>query len=305
MKETQSSGLTYLFKNRRLFALSIIVGAILGLSLTFLIPKKYLSTAIIYPYNSHTRGDLVVNPQFGFEVETEQLLQLLESKSMRDRTINEFELYDYYDLDTTSKTWSSELSTRYVNDVAFFRSKYLSVVINVRMEDPVLAAKIANFQVDEVNNYRASIFEENRTAEFRAIESEFESCKTNLESLRDSIYKMSSGSGLLYNFFENLNNENYDPSEFVADPEMEIVVEQYVYEMGRFKTLRTRYNQMKTSLEEPLPSVYSIDEAVPSFKKVSPSFSVNILIGAMLVFFLTLTMRLILDKWRELRSENG
>ena len=166
MKESQSSGLTYFYKNRKLFGIALVVGAVLGLSLTFFVPKKYLSTAIIYPYNSHTRGDLVVNPQFGFEVETEQLLQLLESKSMRDRTIEKFKLYEYYELDTNSKSWKAELAARYIEDVSFFRSKYLSVVIHATLKDPELAADIANFQVEEINDYRESIFKENREAEF-------------------------------------------------------------------------------------------------------------------------------------------
>ena len=304
MKESQSSGLTYLFRNRKLFGIALFVGAVLGLSLTFFVPKKYLSTAIIYPYNSHTRGDLVANPQFGFEVETEQLLQLLESKSMRDRTIEKFKLYEYYELDTTSKAWNAELSTKYIDDISFFRSKYLSVVIHATLKDPELAADIANFQVDEINDYRESIFKENREAEFRAIESEYDISRDELQKLKDSIYALSPSNGLLYNFMENLNNENFDPSDFVTDPRMEDVVEQYVYESNKYKSLRNKYDQMKNALKEPLPSVYSIDVAVPSHKKVSPSFSVNIAIGAMLVFFITLTARLVLDKWKELRSNN-
>ena len=305
MKESQSSGLTYLFRNRKLFGIALFVGAVLGLSLTFFVPKKYLSTAIIYPYNSHTRGDLVANPQFGFEVETEQLLQLLESKSMRDRTIEKFKLYEYYELDTTSKAWNAELSTKYIDEISFFRSKYLSVVIHATLKDPELAADIANFQVDEINDYRESIFKENREAEFRAIESEYDISRGELQKLKDSIYALSPSNGLLYNFMENLNNENFDPSDFVTDPRMEDVVEQYVYESNKYKSLRNKYDQMKNALKEPLPSVYSIDVAVPSHKKVSPSFSVNIAIGAMLVFFITLTARLVLDKWKELRSNNS
>ena len=246
----------------------------------------------------------MVNPQFGFEVETEQLLQLLESKSMRDRTIEKFKLYEYYELDTNSKSWKAELAARYIEDVSFFRSKYLSVVIHATLKDPELAADIANFQVEEINDYRESIFKENREAEFRAIQSEYDQSKDELQKLKDSIYALSPSGGLLYNFMENLNNENFDPSGFVADPRMEDVVEQYVYESHRNKVLRNEFDQMKTALEEPLPSVYSIDVAVPSHKKVSPSFSVNIAIGAMLVFFIVLTIRLVLDKWKELRSEN-
>ena len=46
---------------------------------------------------------------------------------MRDRTIEKFKLYDYYEEDTTEKAWRSELSIKYIKDVTFFRSKYLSI----------------------------------------------------------------------------------------------------------------------------------------------------------------------------------
>ncbi len=305
MKETNNSGLSYLYRNRKLLILALLIGAISGGVMTFFIPKKYLATAIVYPYNSHTRDNLATNPQFGYEIETEQLMQLLETQSMRDRTVDHFKLYDYYGIDTNKKTWKSELTRRYVADVDILRSKYLSVIINVKMEDPELAADIANFQVEEVDRYRASIFEDNRKQELKALETEYFDCQKQMNRLRDSIYALSKGNGILYNFVENLNNENYDPSDFVTTTEMEDVVSRYVYEDARFKSLRQKYDDMRKMLEVPLPSVYSIDRASPSYYKVSPSLSLNVLIGAMLVFIMSLTIKLVVDKWRQLRNENS
>lgn len=302
MKDTHNSGAGFLFRYRKMFALSLLFGLITGVGITFFIPAKYLSTAIIYPSNSHTRDELASNPQFGYEVESEQLLQLLESRAMRDRTIAEFKLYDYYGIDTNELDWKSELNLRYVRDIQFLRSKYLSLVINVTLEDPELAANVANFQVEEVDEYRASIFQENRDNELKAVENEYTASTERLKSLKDSIYGLVGTDKLLYNFMENLNNENYDASQFVTKPELEPLVERYVFEMGQHRDLRGKVESMRKELETPLPSVYTIDEAVPAYKKVSPSFLVNGMIGALLVFLLTLTFRLLLNKWRELSA---
>lgn len=282
-----------------------MVGAILGGGLTFFIPKKYMSTAIVYPYNSHTVSDIVSNPQFGYEVETEQLLQLLESKSMRNRTIEQFKLYDYYEQDTADLAWKSKVTLSYINDVQFFRSKYLSVVINVSTKDPELSAAIANFQVEEVNKYREHIFEENRYSKFKKIKEKYETSEIRLNRIKDSIYKIKAGSGqLLYNFIENLNNENYDASEFVNQPELEILVDQYLYEKRRYEGLRVEHDKLKQALDEELPSIYSIDKAEPTYKKTSPSFVINTLVGAMAILLLAASLKLIIDKWRELKNIN-
>lgn len=302
MREKDQSALVYLFRNRRPLIIAMILGAGMGGIITVFIPKKYVSTAIVYPYNSHTRDEIINNPQFGYEVETEQLLQLLESKTMRDRTIDHFKLFGYYEVDTAEIGWRDRLALLYINDVQALRSKYLSVVINVTMKDPELAAEVANFQVDEVNRYREEIFKENRDSELQATKLEFELSEKYIEQLKDSIYAISGNDRLLFNFIENLNNENYDPSNFVTKPEMEEVVDKYIFEFGKYKALRTKYSEMMKAMNTPLPSVYSIDKASPNYRKTSPSYVINSLIGGSLIFVLTLLISLFRDKWIELKE---
>jgi len=303
MENNNTSGLIYFYKNRKLLIAAILIGAILGGVKAYLIPKKYLSTAIVYPYNSHTKDQIISNPQFGYEVETEQLLQLLESKSMRDRTVEKFNLAEYYEMDTTQPGWRSKLDLKYIKDVSFFRSKYLSVVINVTTKVPELSAEIANFQVEEVNRYREDVFRENRSKEFMQLEEKYFALTERKKNLEDSIYAIKEGDNqLIYNFVANLDNENYDASEFVNNPKLEALVTQYVYVNNLFNDMRSDYEKMKQTLETPLPSVYSIDKAVPSYKKASPSTLLNIAIGALVLFLLSLAFRLVLDKWIELKK---
>lgn len=293
----------FFYINRKLLFIAILIGTVFGTAITYFIPKRYLSTAIVYPYNSHSRSELIVNPQFGFEVESEQLIQLLETKTMRDRTVEEFDLFTYYKLDKNDPESVDLLATRYINDVQFTRSKYLSIVINVITENPELSAKIANFQVSEVDNYRQSIFEENRNREFSQIEKDYHENEQKLADLRDSIYSIKTNKNeLLYNFIESLNNENYNSAEFVDDPKLELIVDRYLFLFRMNVGLRSNYLQMKQAISKPLPSVYVIDKAEPSFRKYSPSYLTNAVIGALLFFALTFTFRLVYLKMAELKK---
>ena len=304
--DNNATGALFFFKNRKTLILSLIIGAFLGLGVTFFISKKYLSTAIIYPYNSHKQDDIISNPQFGYEVEAEQLMQLLESQTMRDRTIEKFKLYDYYEMDTMKPEWKDVLALKYIKDITFFRSKYLSVVINVTTKDPQLSADIANYQVNEVNSYRESIFEENRQNQFNNINKKHDQSKVKIELLKKTIYDIKGGDeGLLFNFIESLNNENFDSKDFINDPRLENLVEQYIYELENYQIIRNDQNRMEELINEDLPSVYSIDKAIPSFKKVSPSMTINAVVGAMVLFLLIFTLKLVLKKWNTLKSEEA
>lgn len=301
--ESTNSIAQFFYNNRKLLVVAILIGGISGIIVTFFIPKKYLSTAIVYPYNSHTSSEIIVNPQFGYEIETEQLLQLLESKTMRDRTVVKFDLMNYYNLDKNDPQANDLLIKKYISDVQCLRSKYLAIVINVTTTNSKLSANIANFQVTEIDKYRQSIFEENRRREFTQVENQYLENEKQLAELRDSIYTIKSvKTELLYNFIESLNNENYNSADFVDDPRLELIVDRYLFLYRLNIELRNNYLRLKQAISNPLPSVYLIDKAVPSYRKASPSFVINGVLGSLLFFLLCLTFRLVELKWSELKN---
>lgn len=299
----KSSSLLFLYRNRKFLFLSFFIGGVVSVGITYFIPKKYLSTAIVYPANSHTRSDIIGNPQFGYETETEQLLQLLESKSMRQRTIDEFDLISYYEIDTTTRGWKTRLDLKYIDDVSFSRSKYLSIVINVKTKNPELSAKIANFQIDEVNAYRDAIFDDNRKQELQSVKLKLEESQKKQDMLKDSIYSIRGGSDqLIFNFIENLNNENFDASEFVNNPKLEDLIEEYIFELQILKEVKSAYNKLEYQMSRPIPDVYTIDRAIPSYKKVFPSYLINGILGSFVFLLLSITLLILRKEYSRLKE---
>lgn len=262
-----------------------------------------MSTAVVYPASSYAKNELVENPQFGFEVETEQLMQLMESQSMRDRTIRKFKLWNYYGIDTSNPSWHSELNLRYIKDVRFFRSKYLSVVVNVITTNPELSSRIANFQHEEVNRYRKDIFEKNRYTELTSLKRQVDRLQDTLNRKRAEIYRIKGDhSDLLFGFIENLNNDNYDAREFLDNPALEDLVDDYVKGWKQLNAMKDTYERKLDAYDKPLPSVYVVDYAEPEYKKVSPSFLINGAVGAFLLMFLAVSGALFSKRWKQLKQ---
>lgn len=302
--ENNTSVIRFIYRYRKVFVGALVLGGALGIGITFFIPKKYNASAIVYPYSAYSKSDIVENPQFGYEIETEQLMQLLESQSMRDRTIKAFHLEKYYEMDTTQPAWRSELTLKYIEDITFSRTRYLSVVINVQTTDPKLSAKIANYQLEEINNYRQQIFEKNRNNELQGSKKLLELTQARLTKLKDSIYAIKTDkSELLYAFVQNLDNENYDVSDFADDPRLENLLDNYVSEYKRLQLVREEYERKRERFSVPLPSVYVIDRAEPNYKKVSPSFLLNAVLGAFALLILSFTIILVREKWNVMRTE--
>ena len=164
-QEEAKSILKFLFEHGVKIIIVFIIGSVVAICLTFFIPEKFRSSGIIYPPNSFTRDQLISNPQFGHETETEHLMQLLESSTLRDQIIKKFDLYKYYELDSMSTGWKQELNLRVIGDINFIRSKYLSVVISAELSNPEMTANIVNYIIDEVNVYKKNVFNENRASE--------------------------------------------------------------------------------------------------------------------------------------------
>jgi uncharacterized protein involved in exopolysaccharide biosynthesis len=178
------------------------------------------------------------------------------------------------------------------------------VVVNVQTTDPVFSAKIANYQIEEINNYRQEIFAKNRSNELEGSKKMLDKIQSNISALKDSIYAIKTDkSEVLYAFIQNLDNDNYDASAFADDPRLEDILDNYVSEYKRLQIAREDYKRKFEKFAMPMPSVYVIDRAEPNFKKVSPSFVINILLGALTLMILSITVLLVRNKWLALKED--
>lgn len=132
---------------RRHLKVFLVVGVLaFALSAVFsgptFIKPKYLSTATVYPVNLTS---------YSIETRTDQLLQLLESNSIRDSLIVEFDLATKYEVDTTANGGYFFLYNEFNDRVEITKTRFESVQIEIVDEDPRDARDMVMAMLDQVN----------------------------------------------------------------------------------------------------------------------------------------------------------
>ena len=111
-----------------------VLFAIIFTSSNFITPL-FKSFAIVYPSNIAPYSD---------ESETEQMMQMLQSKDIRDSIIKKFDLPGHYGIDPNYKYFVSTLLLEYGKMIKIAKTPYEAVDIEVWDKDPKIACDIVN-----------------------------------------------------------------------------------------------------------------------------------------------------------------
>ena len=138
---------TFLATVRRNWRLFAIVGAVAAggaalLSGPRVMEPRYKSSATVYPVNLNS---------YSIETRTDQLLQLMESNSIRDSVIKRFGLPEKYEIDTAANGGYFALYNEFNDRVEISKTRYESVQIEVVDEDPRQARDMVLEMLDQVN----------------------------------------------------------------------------------------------------------------------------------------------------------
>ena len=301
------SAIEFLFRHYRKLFLALFFGIIIGLIITFFIPNKFRSVGIVYPPNSFNRSELIGNPQFGHETETEQLIQLLESGSIRDSVIEKFDLMSYYNLDTINLEWKDVLMRLFIDDIHFVKSRYLSVVISAEMHEPDLAADIVNYIIDVVSEYKKDVFDINKKSELEYFSQRVIRNNKKLDSISKIIYSFKDtlmADNLIMNYKHRISKDNYEDIDFIDSRRMENLMSSYDLFYNQSIGFENDYELALDAARKPLLKNYIIDRAFPSYKKVSPSLTTNGIIGGFVMLIITLLFLSLRDRIKFLKEKN-
>jgi capsular polysaccharide biosynthesis protein len=115
----------------------VVIAAIVSIivSSPWVTKPRFKSVAVIYPSNIAPYSD---------ESETEQMLQWLTSKDVRDSIMIEFNLPKHYGIDSGYKYFASTMAYLYDKFVKISKTQYESIEITVLDRDPVIARNMVN-----------------------------------------------------------------------------------------------------------------------------------------------------------------
>jgi len=205
---------------------------ILAAVLTLFIPKEYLSYGTIFPTSANSLDITLDNPSFGYDVEADRLIQVLESNEMQEIVIKKYDLISYYELDTNEADWRDDLRKEYFKDITFSRTIAMSVVISARTKSPQLSADIVNTIIDNINPLREKIIKKNFEMAYVTFQKEYFDKKKEIDTLTIKIAQMRDSIRdprmiLLMNQQNNLSV--LDNKEVENSTELEVVINEYLF----------------------------------------------------------------------------
>jgi uncharacterized protein involved in exopolysaccharide biosynthesis len=271
-------------KHYRLILLFVAISCIAAAIITWITPKEYSSSAVIFPTDSNALDDVLRNPQFGYDIEADRLMQLLQSRQIRDSIIRKFDLLSYFKIDKSDPTWDYILKKKFEKYIQFEKTIYMSIDISARTHDPELSAQIVNEIIVQIGKVRERLLKQNVLMALEALQREYNSQKTDLDSLGLIVSDMTSKRK---NINQYLQTERYislifDKNQMANDESgkaLQLVVNQYNTKLTWFYDVQNKLKNSSLMSMRPLPAVYVVEAAVPSYKKVFPKYSVNLLIA--------------------------
>jgi uncharacterized protein involved in exopolysaccharide biosynthesis len=179
----------FLYRWRKLLWLVLAASVVATIIATLFMPAEFESTGIIFPTPTNSPEKILTEPQFGYEVDADWLMQVLKSDIVKDTLVKSFSLIDYYRLDTSKLDWRDVLNKKYIKTIQFERTRYMSIEITARTRNPELSSAIVNTVIDKIDGIRERIFKENteRTVKYyeKSLFDKFDLINEMVDSLYD------------------------------------------------------------------------------------------------------------------------
>ena len=257
--------------------------------------------------------DVVNNPVFGYELQADRLIQLLESQRMQQMVISTFELIPYYKIDTTQSGAKNALLKKYSESFSFNRTEYLSVEISAVLDNPELAANIVNSMISYIDTIRRDVFLENTIIWVNDLKQKVASQEIIVDSVLLEVFNSNQShieNSLSNNTSKHINSRQENAVVLRGDEviksallnnysiQLEKLINQYYMELGILNRFQNDLNNGEEKLSLPFPKVYTVTQAEVDDKKTSPSFLKNGLIGAIIGLVLSIFFFLGQDQWK-------
>ena len=286
--------LEILYLNRIKIIIFSVLFAVLAVGITFLIPKKYTASGIVFPTNSNSMKDVANSTFFGYEFQADRLIQMFQSQKMKETIVERYDLINYYEIDTNSKNWRFYLNKYYNEDISFKRTKFISVEIEVIMKSPELASNIANTMMSYIDTIRKEILYENVYSLQDDLSNKVDEHQLIVDSLLYTLSnekKTTKPNQLALNIVSKLEENNKNGQLGLGD---EIVINaaknnysfkiakainEYYHQLSILSNLKKELVVLNEKTSTPFPRIYRVQNAIADYKKTSPSFLINSILG--------------------------
>ena len=296
-----------------IIVLAAVVLAAIFSSALFITPM-FKSYALIYPSN--------VEP-YSEESRSEQMLEFLKSKDIRDRIIQKYDLAKRYKIDSSYKYFQSTIIYEYSQNVIISKTPFETIKIEVFDADPVVACNMVNDIIKFYDEKVLMTHHEKYTEVLNYIGNRLQAKQAEIDSVENILYDIRTQYGIIdypnqsrevaRGFLRTVdgNNaaQNINTREVLQLKEnIEKYGGIYTYYNNRYYDLIAEYSKVKMDYDEALmfttrTITYSniISEPFAADKKSYPVRWVIVLLAAVGVFLASFVVILVMENVDSIR----
>lgn len=306
------------------FIIIAIAAAILAyvFSSPLFITPLFKSTVILYPTSTNSISKVLLSTnfnsnkdllEFGEDVQTERMLQILNSNKIRDRIIEKYGLLEHYSISPSSRYKMTRLAKEYESKIKFRRTEYMAVKITVLDKDAQLASLIANDIAELFDSTMNAMQKEVATKAFQIVESEYLKLRDEVKALEDSL-----------NVIRRLGIHDYESQAEMINQQLAIELARnntagikalyeklellseyggvYVslrdileHERKQLSQIKAKYEEAKVDATQNLPHKFVVTSAYPAERKSYPIRWLIMIITLFSTLFLSLLVVILVD----------
>ncbi|NOU18203.1 MAG: hypothetical protein HOO91_11670 [Bacteroidales bacterium] len=296
------------------------IAFVVSMVASFLITPMFKATAIIYPpiNNQPSKELLTSNIQAGLTVfgdskESEQLLQVLSSSTLRDIVIKKLNLTANWGIKSDDMYARHKTYGIYNDNIKFRPTQYLSVEVEVMDASPAMSAKIANTIVAVEDSLMLAIKAQVAKKGLLVVEEQYKLGLAEMKNLEDSLTKTMSNGVIhlqsqtqeFYRAYAKAVAKNETNAILALDKKMEPLKKyggKYVIYMEEIQNKAIQITELSNSLKtmqieasQKIPSQFVVDWASIPDKKDYPKKSIVIILSTLSALFFGIFLIVIAD----------
>jgi len=191
--------INYIWRWKYLFLIGCGLAGVLAIffSSKLFIPPQFTATTVIYAPRTNSFSKIFSNDNninerldvkaYAVEEETEQMMQILHSREIKDLLIDRYDLVNYYGIKTNKKAWKTKLYETVEGFMKIKRTKYGAISISVTDWNPERAAQMANDIASELDSIKNKIERERASAACKALEYQIKEADIQRQKVADSL----------------------------------------------------------------------------------------------------------------------
>ncbi len=322
----------FVWKWRKTIILVCLVTAVLSLIVSFLIKPKFKSTAIVYAPRTNSVAKILLNEEnynerldmkaYAEAEGTEQMMQILNSREIKDILIQKFDLYAHYGIGEKEAHRQTKIYKYLKSDIDIKRTQYGAISVTVTNNDPQLAADMANEIIAQLDTVKNKIEQERTRAAYELLQRQLEVVDAEVQRIDDSIkivmengvFDFQTQSERVMQQYAIAVSQGNSAGMKRLEAEMEklstwgprslTLYEEQAFFREYQALCRSKMMSAIADLSTDVPVKFVLENAIPADKKAYPKKSLIVIFSTLASFILSIFVLLTIEKIDSSRRED-